>query len=178
MTKGIDAGPYGSPYRWRPLGWKVDGVECTWERPLSTQQTGMTVVTQLRSWLPDPIGGLVWYGVDDTYTNCYVPIYCCATAMPKSYTTGSRRQFSWDSAWWVFNLASNYVYPRYSLLMPEIKAAQTAIESDLLALQPAVEKTAVELAKTNHELMVRYLTDYSVMHAEQTVAKWRALPNT
>ncbi len=76
MTKGIDAGPYGTPNRWRPMTWMVDSVEYTWERPISTQQTAFSFVSQSRAWLPDAVGGVFWYGLDDTYTICYVPLYC------------------------------------------------------------------------------------------------------
>ena len=175
MTQGVDAGPYGLPYRWRPLAWKVDGVDYVWERPMSTQQTAFTFVAQLRSWLPDPIGGIYWYGVDDTYTNCYMPFYCCVDSVPNCLITGSNRKFTLDSAWWTFNLVSNYAYLKWSMMIPEIQACQKDLESNFLALQPAVEKTALELSKTSPNLMTRYLTDYSTMHAEQTVARWRQL---
>ena len=175
MTQGIDAGPFRLPRRWRPLVWKLDGVEYAWERPISTQQTAFSSISQSRAWLPNPIGGLIWYGLDDTYTTCYLPFYCGIDAVPKSFTAGSITKFSWDSAWWVFNLASNYAYTKYLYIVPEIQAAQKDIESNLLALQPAVEKTAVELAHSSPNLMTRYLTDYSVMHAEQTVSRWQAL---
>jgi dipeptidase len=175
MTQGVDAGPYNLPRRWRPLTWKVDGVEYAWERPIATQQTGFSSVTQSRAWLPNPVGGLVWFGLDDSYTTCYLPFYCGIDAVPKSFTGGTIERFSWDSAWWVFNLASNYANLKYSTMVPEIQAAQKDIESNLMALQPAVEKTAVELAASNPNLMTRYLTDYSVMHAELTVTRWRAL---
>ena len=175
MTQGVDAGPYGLPRRWRPLAWKVDGVEYAWERPIATQQAAFTFVSQSRAWLPDPVGGLYWYGVDDAYTSCYIPLYCGIDALPKSYTGGSNSKFSWDSAWWVFNFVSNYAYLKWSYMIPEIRACQKDIESNFLALQPAVEKTAVELLKTSPNLAVRYLTDYSVMHGEQTVGRWREL---
>ncbi len=175
MTQGVDAGPYGLPQRWRPLLWKVDGAEYVWERPIATQQTAFTFVSQSRAWMPDPVGGLFWYGVDDAYTSCYIPLYCGIDAVPKSYTGGSNSKFSWDSAWWVFNFVSNYAYLKWSYMVPEIQACQKDIESNFLALQPAVEKTAVELLKTNPNLAVRYLTDYSVMHGEQTVGRWREL---
>jgi len=81
MTKGVDAGPYGNPSRWRPMGWNVDGVDYTWERPISTQQTGFSMVTQSRSWLPDAIGGVTWSGLDDSWFTCY-------TATPPTLTGG------------------------------------------------------------------------------------------
>ncbi len=175
MTQGVDAGPYGTPNRWRPMAWTVDGVEHVWERPISTQQTGFTFVSQSRAWLPNPIGGVYWYGVDDTYFTCYVPLYCCITELPESYTVGGLQQFSWDSAWWVFNFVANYANLRYSDMRPDIQAVQRELEGTLLALQPAVEKTALELYRTDPGLMTRYLTDYSVTHADLAVKRWREL---
>ncbi len=175
MTKGIDAGPYGSPLRCRPMGWSVDGVDHAWERPISTQQTGFTFVSQSRSWLPDPIGGVYWYGVDDTYTTCYVPLYCGITELPESYTVGSLGQFSWDSAWWVFNFVANYANLRYVDMVEDIRTVQGELEGRFLKLQPAVEKTALELSRSDPDLMIRYLTDYSVSHAELTVERWQDL---
>ncbi|MBN1825421.1 MAG: C69 family dipeptidase [Candidatus Eisenbacteria bacterium] len=175
MTRGVDAGPYGSPYRWRPIDWSVDGETYTWERPISTQQTGFSVVTQSRADLPDPVGGVIWYGVDDTYMTCYTPLYCCIDRAPPSWSTGSLDRFTWDSAWWVFNFVSNISSLRYADMLPEILAAQRELERDALALQPAVERTAAELARTDPELMRRYLTDYSVSRAERVVERWRDL---
>ncbi len=175
MTQGVDAGPYGNPYRWRPMAWEIDGQNYTWERPISTQQTGFSMVTQSRSWLPDPVGGLTWYGVDDTWYTCYVPLYCGIDAIPESFANGSLGQFSWDSAWWTFNFVSNFAGLKYSYMSADIQAVQYELESRFFALQPAVEKTAAQLAKNDPDLMRTYLTDYSVQHAEDVVRKWRDL---
>lgn len=175
MTQGVDAGPYGNPYRWRPMAWEVDGQHYTWERPISTQQTGYSMVTQSRSWLPDPVGGLTWYGVDDTWYTCYVPLYCDISAIPESFATGSLGKFSWDSAWWTFNFVSNYAGLKYSYMSSDIQAVQYELEKQFLDLQSAVEKTAVTLFKEDPQLMKAYLTDYSVQHAEDVVRKWKDL---
>ena len=178
MTQGVDAGEYGMPRRWRPLYWKLnesDEHEYSWERPISTQQTGFSFVTQSRSWLPDPIGGVVWYGVDDSYLTCYFPLYCAIDELPESYVIGSIERFSQDSAWWVFNFVANYANLKYSLMMPEICAVQQELESNFFALQPAVERTAAELFQTNPNAMQSYLTDYSVMQAEKVTKRWQEL---
>ncbi len=180
MTRGVDAGPYGTPNRWRPMTWRPDsadttGPEYAWERPISTQQTGYSFVSQSRGWLPDKIGGVYWYGVDDTYTTCYFPLYCGINAIPESFTVGKLGAFSWESAWWVFNFVANYANLKYSFMLPEIQAVQSDLEETFLTLQPAVEKTALELSASDPELMIRYLTDYSVMHSEQVVDRWKAL---
>ena len=175
MTLGVDAGPYGNPSRWRPMNWQIDGQDYTWERPISTQQTGFSMVTQSRSWLPDPIGGVTWYGLDDTWFTCYIPLYCGIDAVPESYTTGSMDHFSWDSAWWTFNFVSNFAALKFSYMNQDIQAVQHELESRFLALQPAVEKTAAGLAKDDPQLMRTYLTDYCVQHGQDVVRKWRDL---
>lgn len=175
MTQGLAAGPFGNPNRWRDIDWKIDGVTYSWERPISTQQTAYSVVAQLRSSLPDPVGGVLWYGMDDTYTTCYTPLYSCIESLPPSFDTGSLKAFSWDSAWWTFNLVANYACLKYSYMIRDIQAVQNDIEDHLLGLQPAIEATAAHLYQSDPALMRRYLTDYSVSHGESTVQRWREL---
>jgi dipeptidase len=175
MTKGVDAGPFGSPLRCRPIDWTVDDTAYAWERPISTQQTGFSFVSQSRSWLPNPIGGVYWYGVDDTYTSCYVPLYCGITDLPKSYTVGSMERFSWDSSWWVFNFVANYANLRYVDMVKDIQAVQREFEEKFLAFQPVVEKTALASFNSDPALAIRFLTEYSVTNAEKVVERWREL---
>ncbi|MBD3169540.1 MAG: hypothetical protein GF307_08660 [candidate division Zixibacteria bacterium] len=176
MTVGVDAGPYGSPERWRPLDWTLDStVFYSWERPVSTFHTAFSFVSQSRSWLPDGVGGVYWYGLDNTYTTCYMPLYCCITEVPHSFTVGGLSDFSWESAWWVFNFAANFANLKYSFMVKDIIAVQAQIEGGFIRMQPAVEDAAVKLLKEDKDLMVRYLTDYSVRGVEQTVKRWRKL---
>ncbi len=175
MTKGLDAGPFGAPERWRPIAWEVDGQKYSWERPISTQQTGFSFVSQSRAWLPDAIGGVYWYGLDNTWTTCYVPLYVGIDALPESYTQGEISHFSWDSAWWVFNFVANLADSKFSMMSPEILKVQRELEGLFFQLQPAVEKTAAELWKDQPEIARRYLSDYSISHAEEVVRRWRKL---
>ena len=178
MTQGIDAGDYGMPRRWRPLYWKLnedDEQEYSWERPISTQQTGFSFVTQSRNWLPDPVGGVVWYGVDDSYLTCYFPLYCTINELPQSYVIGSIERFSLDSAWWIFNFVSNFANLKYSYMMPDIRAVQHELEGTFIAQQLGVEQTAADLFAKNPVAMRAYLTDYSVMQAEKVTKRWQEL---
>ncbi len=175
MTRGVDAGPFGNPYRPRPIAWEADGQRHAWERPISTPQTGFSFVAQARAWLPDPVGGVTWYGVDDTSTTCYFPLYCGVDRVPPSFATGELRRFSWDSAYWVFNLVANYAGLRYSAMVQDIQTVQRELEGSFLALQPAVERTAVAVHATDPELARRYLTDYSVGRGEEVARRWREL---
>ena len=142
MTAGLDAGPFGSPLRCRPMTFKVDGQTYSWERPISTQQTGASFVAHSRAFLPDAVGGVLWYGVDDTYTSCYFPLYAGIADVPPSFARGTLKHFDWDDAWWVFNLVANYAQLKYSYMVKDIVKVQGEVEGNFFALEPAIEKTA------------------------------------
>ncbi len=177
MKKDVGMGPYELPYRWRPLVWELDGKKYVNERATSTQQTGFSFVAQARSWLPDPIGGVLWFGVDDTFSTVYVPMYCGMREVPRSYAvgTGSFDEFSWDSAFWVFNFVSNYAYGRYSDMIKDIQVVQRELENHFLARLPEVDRAAGELYKKAPELARDYLTEFSVKLGETTIVRWRKL---
>ncbi|PIE89184.1 MAG: dipeptidase [Acidobacteria bacterium] len=177
MTKDIGAGPYELPYRWRPLTWEVDGVTYCNERATSTQQTGFSFVAQSRSHLPNAIGGVLWFGVDDTYSTVYVPIYCGNREAPFAFRVGngSFTEFTWDSAFWVFNFVSNYAYLRYKDMIAEVQKVQNQLEGSFLARQPEVEKAALALYKQAPELARDYLTDYSARQTQLTMKRWKKL---
>lgn len=177
MTVGIGAGLYCSPYRNRPLEWKYGDTTYFHERPISTQQTGFSFVAQLRSYLPNEVGGVLWFGVDDTYMTVYVPFYPCHNKVPEVFCehTASMSKFSWNSAFWVFNVVSNFVYPRYSAMINDVKIYQNKLEGQFLNDQQEVEKHALELFKVSKLSAVEYLTNYSNSLAQYTVDEWKKL---
>jgi len=177
MTKDVGAGPYHTPYRWRPMEWKVDGKAYLHERAISTQQTGWSYVSQSRSWLPDAIGGVLWFGMDDTYSTVYVPMYCAIKAVPKSFAegTGTWNEFSWDSAFWTFNFVANYAYGRYDEMIVDVQKIQRELEGGFLAQQPDVEAHAKTLYQQSPELAKAFLTDYSCRQGDMVTARWKKL---
>jgi dipeptidase len=177
MTKGVAAGPYSSPYRWRPLTWKYQNETYFHERPISTPQTGFLFIGQSRSSLPNEIGGVLWFGVDDSYMTVYVPMYCSITNIPHNYQKGlgSLAEFNWESAFWVFNFVSNFTYPRYGLAINDVKTVQLELEGRFLSRQETIDKTALALYKNSKGEAVDYLTKYSNDMADLTVKRWMKL---
>jgi dipeptidase len=177
MTKGVGAGPFACPYRWRPMTWEVEGQEYLHERAISTQQTGFSFVAQMRAWLPDPIGGVLWFGVDDTYTTVYVPMYAGIREVPHSFGSGvaSLHDFSWDSAFWVFNWVSGQAYGRWSDIIVDVQKVQRELEGQFLAEQAEIDRAAMELYGRTPEQARAFLTQYSVKQGERVTARWRKL---
>lgn len=174
MTKGVCAAPFGSKLRHSPLGFKVDGVEYMHERPVATQQTGFTFVAQMRSWLPNYIGGILWFGVDDAASNIYVPMYCGNTEIPLCFDehNGSLLEYSSTSAFWTYNWVANYAYGKYSYMMPDIKKVQSHWENQFNVLVPAMDKVAVNMTEADARV---FLTNFSNSQAENSTAAWKKL---
>lgn len=177
MTKGIAAGTYAMPYRWRPLVWDYEGVQYFNERPISTPQTGFSFISQSRSHLPSEVGGVLWFGVDDSYMTVYIPMYSSITKVPYNFKKGlgSLSEFTWDSAFWVFNFVSNFAYPKFSLIIDDIQKVQNELEGKFIQRQEEIEKKAIALAKTSKTDAVEYLTNYSNEMADLTVKRWKKL---
>ena len=177
MTKDVGAGPYGSTVRWRPMEWKVDGVGYIHERAISTQQTGFSFVAQSRSWLPDPVGGINWFGVDDTYYTVYSPMYCGITKVPETFAVGNGdiMTYSDNAAFWVFNQVTNFAYTRTRLLIGDLQKKQSELEDGYMKETINIDKSAEALYKKNPAEAVKYLTDYSVKSGNNTVMQWKEL---
>ena len=175
MTKGLAAGAYGCPYRWKPLQWQISDDTTKnygWGRPISTQQTAFAFVSQSRNYLPDEIGGIFWYGVDDNYSNVYMPLYVSLQRPPKSLAKGSIKEFSFESAFWVFNLVSNRAYTKYSYIIEDIQKVQKEIEGNFHSNQAGIEKAAMEYYKQDKQKAIEFLSNYSISQVEYTVDRW------
>lgn len=174
MTTDPGAGPYLSPYRPRPLAWKYNEQTYFNERPVGTQQSSFSFISQMRSSLPNPIGGILWFANDDVHTSPYTPVYCCVREVPSCYTLkyGNAVKFSLKSAFWVQNWVSNMVYPRYSQVYPDVKRVIDELHQKHFRAQNNIETTAQDLYKANPENTVTFLTKYSNRMAEEMMTRW------
>lgn len=178
ISNDFGAGPYKIPYRLSPLNFKVDGQEYFNERPISTQQSGFVFVAQMRANMPDPIGGVLWFGVDDANMAVFTPVYCCATKAPICYTRVDGADyitFSWNSAFWIFNWVSNMVYPRYDLMIGDVREAQKEMETTFNNAQQGIEEMAVKLLEKDKNAAIDFLTNYTNMTAQSTFDTWKQL---
>lgn len=175
MSKDPGAGPYACPYRWRPMTFTVDGKEYVHERTTATQQTGFTFVTQSRSWLPDAVGGILWFGVDDAANTVYFPMFSCSTRIPFAYAVGngSMMEFTTKAAFWVFNQVSNLAYTRYNAIHPEIREKQKDLETQYKNFVRLIDTGASDLFNKDKELTIKFLTDFSCNTGNQLVESWR-----
>jgi len=177
MSKHPGAGPHGLPYRWRPLTWKYEDKTYVNERATATQQTGFSFVAQMRNWLPNPIGGIFWFGVDDAATSVYTPIYCGITETPESFAVGNGDMLTYSptSAFWAFNKVSNFAYLRYDLMSADVRKVQKELEEHYKLMTPVVDNAAKELYNSNPDEAIAFLTKYSVNTADALTARWQQL---
>ncbi|MDR1437161.1 MAG: C69 family dipeptidase [Candidatus Symbiothrix sp.] len=176
-TSDIGAGPFHSPYRFNPLSFELDSVKYGFERPISTQQTAFTFVAQMRNNLPDEIGGVFWFGVDDARFTVYTPMYAAMTQTPECYRTGNGdfTHFSWTSAFWIHNWVANMAYARYNQMINDTKPLQDQLEYNYLEEQAKVEQKALEQLASGKNAAVSFLTDYSIRSAQKAFDEWKKL---
>ena len=177
MTRDAGAGPYKVPYRWRPMDFTVDGETYLNERAIATQQTGFVIVPQMRNWLPDAVGGILWFGVDDADMAVFTPVYCSVTASPECYRVGNgdMMNFSWTSAFWIHNWVANMAYGKYSYMIQDIRKVQQELENSYREAIPAIDKAAAELYQTDPVEAKRFLTWFSTTTADAATERWKKL---
>ncbi|MHC1707710.1 MAG: dipeptidase [Bacteroidales bacterium] len=175
MRFDFGAGPYHLPYRWRPMEFVVDSVHYLHERAIATQQTGYVFVAQSRSWLPDPVGGIFWFGVDDADGCVFAPMYCGITDIPVSYKTGNGTMIEWNdnSAFWTFSLVNNWAYTRYNLIHPEIEKYQKEYETRLQTESAAIDILATETYKNSPSGGLKIITEFSMNTGNKLVSDWK-----
>ena len=174
MSKDLGGGPFNCPYRWRPMGFEVDGHKYIHERATSTQQTGFSFVAQCRSWLPAKVGGILWFGVDDTYSTVYCPMYCGITEIPLCFRQGNGDMLTYSetSAFWLFNRVTNFVYSRYSDMIKDVQRVQNKLEESYIH---DVQKFDQRAAKSEGEALERQLNDFSNRAAAKMFKEWSEL---
>ena len=177
MTKDAGAGPYKVPYRWRPMDFEVDGETYINERAIATQQTGFVIVPQMRNWLPDAVGGILWFGVDDADMAVFTPVYCSVKAVPECYIVGNgdMTEFSWTSAFWMHNWVANMAYHKYSFMIEDIRKVQQELENGYQDILPAIDKAASDLYAKNPEEAKKFLTWFSSSNSDAATERWKKL---
>ena len=173
LDDNIGGGIYAMPYRPSPLSFKVDGRELFNERPISTQQTAWSFISQMRADMPRQLG-CFWFGNDDGNMVSYTPMYNCLTRVPRCFSGEGADDvtFSIDNAFWVCNWVSNMVYPRYSMMFPSLKEVRDSLDASYSALQPEIEAKALALEGAER---VEFLTSYSCQKGDEMISRWREL---
>jgi dipeptidase len=171
----IAGGMFDMPYRLSPLSFEVDGVKYFNERPISTFQSAFVFVAQMRRSLPDPVGGVLWFGCDDADMMIYTPVYCCTDRVPDCYAEeyADPVTFSWKSSYWVFNWVANMVYPKYSLVIDDMRKVQNRLESSIYEQSKTVEAEALAAMENSPRYAKKILNDFTCDAAETALAEWK-----
>ena len=170
MTTDIGAGGNACPYRWRPMYFKVDGVQYCNERATATQQTGFWLCGQAR----EGKTGILWFGTDDAATSPLTPIYCNTTEVPwcLDEKNGSMLHYSETSMFWVTNRIANFAYLRYDVIGKRVREEVDKWENEKLA---EVEKFDAKLVGLSAKKAQKLQSTYSTVTAQNLFEKWNTL---
>lgn len=174
MTRDIDAGPWGMPVRPRAKTFESNGQKYFRERPIASPQAGFTLVSQLRGWLPDEVGGIMYFNCDDADMIAYVPVYCCESEIPAAFREENNLNgvFNDNGAYWFCNMVSNFIYPRYSALIGDLRAAQKELEDFFCSEQETIDSRAKEMTPSDR---VSFLTAKTGEYVERMMSRWNSL---
>ena len=198
MTQDIGAGGNALPYRWRPMEFTVEGKTYVNERAIATQQTGFWMVGQARNYVPDVVGGILWFGTDDAATSYLTPIYTSVTEVPECFKEGNgdRLHYSPTASFWINNRISNACYKMYNQMAPYVRTRIDAFEREQIDRRTHTvdsmavvmyNKVAIKLQKkleSRRDVMVssapfakivEYVTEFSNSTAQKQFAAWQNL---
>jgi dipeptidase len=170
-AEGLRGGPFSNPnYHPRPV--RIDKDTFNTPRAISVNRAEYTTVTQSRSWLPDPIGGIVWLAFGAQDTACYMPLYAGITEIPHSFSIGDHWVFNRESARWAFDYVDFHAQVAYSHAIQDVKKAQDKWEKTAIEKVPAIDITAKELSEQDASLAIKFLTDYCLNNANKVIEAW------
>lgn len=172
-ARGIIGGPFKNPNYYQTF--KLDGETYNKPRCISVNNVEYTTVTQCRSWLPNPVGGIVWLAFGAQDTACYMPFYAGVTAIPKSFEVGDHWEFDRNSARWAFDYVDFHTQVMYSYAIEEVKKEQDKWEGAAFKRMPLIDQFAAELYKKDPASAREFLTDYCVTNANSVVDAWWTL---
>jgi dipeptidase len=167
---GYKKSPLATPFPtrdWREL------LDITYRRMVSRGGYGM--VAQLRSWLPDPIGGVYWFFLDNQHISTYVPIYAGVQEISPLYMTWDPDKFSEDSARWAIDFVDNLLYLRWQDAILDLRALRDPLEARFFSEQAEIDAKALELYNRDPEEAKRFLTEYTDGRMTEIVEMYRAL---
>ena len=178
-SQGAGADPFGSPYRWTPLYWEYEGQEYFHERCTVTQQTGFSFIAQTRNWLPNEIGGIIWFGVDDTNSTVYTPFYCSISEVTEEFRQGNGNMITYsdNSAFWLFNRVAHFKYLFYNRVIGDIQKVQKELETSYQEQVKTTDEKALSLLENSKEETIAFLTEFSSQAGQNTFRRWKELDN-
>ena len=174
VMSNMAAGPFKTKLRLPPLRFEVDGVEWAQPRPIATQQSGWTFVAQMRNWMPNHVGGVLWFGSDDAISTVYIPMFAGIQDIPWAFSVnnGGLVEFSSTSAFWIFNKVANFAYGRWSKMFPEIQRRQQRWEDSFRQMLPGIEQAALAMPEAEARA---FLTQFSLSQTDAVMTDWSRL---
>jgi dipeptidase len=167
---GMVRSPLTTPFPTKDMR---DLLDITWHRNVS--QGGYGMVAQLRDWLPDPIGGVYWFYLDNQYVSTYVPIYAGVQEISPLYMTYDPDKFSEDSARWAIDFVDNLLYLKWQEAIKDLREHRDPLEESFFNEQPDIDKKALGLYERDPKLAKKFLTDTTRERMEKVVEMYRDL---
>lgn len=169
-ARGIRGGPFKNPnYTFRR---SLDDKRYSLPRSIGMNRSEFTTVIQVRDWLPNPIGGILWLSLGSLNTTCFVPFYMGVSRLPTSYQFGDHWEFDRRVARWAFDYTDFHTQVVYSYAIQDVREAQKRWEVSAVERTGDIDAKALEFHNESPEKAREYLTDYCCNNASSVVNAW------
>jgi dipeptidase len=152
-------------------GWNERG-----ERSIAVHFTVYATIIQCRNWLPDEIGALCWFALDNVASSIYVPIYANVTDLPSTYKTDGRiTGFSKDAAWWAFNRVGTIAAKRWGDMHVMVDKVWRPMQKEYLKEHYVIEEEALNLINQDkYDEAIQVLTNFTDICGNEAVERaWK-----
>lgn len=183
LTQGPLAGPFGIPTRTMGTYFKVGDEVVVEARAIQGDSTQYTEVCQMRSWLPNDIGGVIWWAPGRPNTSVYVPLYCGINSLTEQLSTGNHFEMEWGkTGYWAATFVNTFSNVMYSEIIKDVRRKQSELEGEALAMLPVIDKIALDIYESDEKygpmLAKRYITEWSNQHADNVIERYWDFANS
>jgi len=172
LHKGPLAGPYGTP-QWTFPSLSLAGEHVENFGSISNNSTQFTEVCQMRNWLPDHIGGIVWWGPGRAPTAPKVPFYAGIKGLPETHTKGNHYNMEWgETAWWAATFIQSFANAMHHYIIQDVRKEISEIENEAFAAIPGIDRAALELYRSDPEKGRDFLTQWCGQFARDVTERY------
>ena len=150
-----------------------------WTRTVAVPQCAYSTIIQLRDWLPDAVGGVVWMSLDNPGESPRFPIFCGTANLPDVLRVCGNHRYRDDSALWHYRQTNKLATVRWGTCRKTLEPARDYFLKKGLRELPFVEETYKSiLDKDGNEEAEAFLTNYTADFVGATILKWDELYRT
>jgi dipeptidase len=151
----------------------IDSGNVTFQRTVAVAWCSYSFIVQLRDWLPDEVGGVAWFALDNPGESPRFPIFCGTEKLPELFNVCGQYRFRTDAALWWYRRANRLATVKWQTTRKTIEENVTHFEDKAFEELPFLEqKVKQAVLNGDRKLASKLTTDYTIDFTRATLQKW------